>query len=99
MGPTYSIFELDLTFELSYLYIKFGVNRIEIAISSVHTHEQTHTRIYVQTYTHTYRKSFQPRDRWRSMTPRHLGLFVIKLQSKVCLSGYDIPFAYYSSIQ
>ena len=37
MGPTYPIFELDLTLVLSYLYIKFGVNRIEIATCRVIT--------------------------------------------------------------
>ena len=53
MEPTYPIFELDLTLELSYLCTKFGVKRIEIVISSVHTY--TYTYVYVYTYyIHTY---------------------------------------------
>ena len=43
----------------------------------------------------TYRKSFQPRDQWRTMTPMPLGLFVKKLQPKVGLGRYDILFAYF----
>ena len=48
-----------------------------------------HTRIY------TYIESFQPRDWWRSMTHRSLGLFVQEWQPKICLAGYDILFAFF----
>ena len=90
MESTYLIFELDFTLVLTYLCTKFGVNRIGIATSSVHTY--THAHKYIHT---TYKKSFQPRDRWRYMTPMLLGLFVNKLQPKVGLAGYDILFAYF----
>ena len=37
----------------------------------IHTHTcTTYIHTYIHTYTHTYRKPFQPRDRWRYMTPR-----------------------------
>ena len=83
MGPTYPIYELDLTLDQSYVYTKFCVN--EIATSSVHTyiHTHTHTRTYIQTYTHAYRKSLQPQDLWRNMTSMSLRLFVNKLQPKL----------------
>ena len=54
MGPTYPIFEHDLTLDLSYLCTKFGVNRIEIATSSVHTYIHTHTHIHA--YIHLSRR-------------------------------------------
>ena len=72
MEPTKSIFKLDLTFYQTHLYSKFGVNRIEI---------------YKHTHTQTYRKSFQPRDRWRNITPGPLGLFVqLVQQDMICFS-------------
>ena len=49
MEPTYPIFDVDLTLDLSYLYTKFGVNRIEIATSIVHTHEHTHIHTHIHT--------------------------------------------------
>ena len=48
MRHTYSIFELNFTLDLSYLYIKFRVNLIEIATSSVYTHTHTHILIHIQ---------------------------------------------------
>ena len=38
MEPTKSIFELNLTIYYTYLCTQFGVNRIEIATSSVDTY-------------------------------------------------------------
>ena len=48
MRPTYHIFELDFTLELSYLCTKFCINQIEIATSSVHTYTHTHAHTYIQ---------------------------------------------------
>ena len=53
------------------------------------------TQTNIHTYAHTYRKSFQPRDQWRTMTPMPLGLFFKKIPPKVGLGGYDIIFAYF----
>ena len=56
-----------------------------------------HTKFGVNrnTHTHTYRKDFQPRDRWRNMTPMPLEVFIKKLQTNVGLGGYDILFTYF----
>ena len=51
MGPTYPIFELILTINLSYLYTKFGINRMKIA---------THIHIHIHAHLHTEN---EPRDR------------------------------------
>ena len=57
MEPTKSIFELNLTIYYTYLCTKFGVNRIEIATSSVdtYTHTRTDTHTRAQTHTHAHR--------------------------------------------
>ena len=47
MGPTYPIFDLDLTLDLSYVFTKFGVNQIKIASRIVITHTHTHTHIHI----------------------------------------------------
>ena len=58
-GPceTY-IFEINFTLDLSYLFTKFGANRIEIVTCRVithrHTHIQTHTHTNTNTHTHTH---------------------------------------------
>ena len=55
-----------------------------------------HLDIYTHTHTHTHTHSlFQPRDRWRNITPMPLGLFIKDWQTKVGLAGYDILFAYF----
>ena len=48
MGPTKSIFELNFPIYYTYLCTKFGINRIEIATSSVDTYIQTHKHTHTE---------------------------------------------------
>ena len=66
--------------------MKFGDNKTNITTSRLRY------RFSFGESTQTYRKSFQPRDQWRSMTLMHI--FFKKLRTKVGLAGYDILFAY-----
>ena len=59
MGPTESIFDMNLTIYHTYLCTKFGVNRIAIATSSVDTYK--HTRTHMHTYTDTHTENLSSR--------------------------------------
>ena len=72
IGPTYPMFVLNLTI-YTYLCTKFGLNRVEMATSSVDIY--THVHICTHTYIHTHIQIIFPAPRypWRNETPRLLG--------------------------
>ena len=64
MKPSYHIFKLDLSLNVSYLYTKFGVNRIKRAAKKIVVFNKVCYKNYIPFKNHEIYRKFQKIGSW-----------------------------------